>query len=310
MQTNFKNGTLYYGDVLASAEQIADNSVNCVITSPPYWQLRSYGFDGQWGLEPTYQEYLANLQKLMKEVWRILKPDGTVWINLGDSYNSGGNNDSHKEDDTHLNKKHYGTCKADKNIQGMQAKCLMLIPHRFAIDCIDNGWILRNDIVWAKPNCMPESVTDRFSKKHEYMFFFAKQQKYYFDLDSVREKHKDGIKIHTCPKAFKNKTASKPYTFDNPLGKNCGDVSDFWEIPTKPSRSDHYASYNLDLIKKPILAGCPPDGIIYDPFMGTATTAIGAIKYGRRFVGSEGNKDYFDLACKNIAQIEIQETLF
>lgn len=196
--------------------------------------------------------------------------------------------------------------------------------NRFAIDCIENGWILRNDIVWAKPNGMPESVTDRFSKKHEYMFFFAKQQKYYFDLDSVREKHKDSPEMYAKKAKITDKRQKKDYHkgingsmfrdrdsfgIANPMGKNPSDVSDFWEIPTKPSKTDHYASYNLDLIKKPIIAGCPKDGIIYDPFMGTATTAIGAIKYGRRFIGSEGNKDYFDLACKSIAQIEQQEIL-
>lgn len=322
MQKQFKNGTLFYGDVLESANKIPDNSVNCVITSPPYWQLRDYGFTGQWGLEPTYQEYLANLQSLMKEVWRVLKPDGTAWVNLGDTYGGfsgqGGDFGKHKNENPEIK----GT-KFNNGIKKPFDKSLMLIPHRFAIDCIDNGWILRNDIIWAKPNGMPESVTDRFSKKHEYMFFFAKQQKYYFDLDSVREKPVTG---YNRTDILKTKTSGSLTALNsgrlnelekngfvamknNPLGKNCGDVSDFWAIPTKPSRSDHYASYNLDLIKKPILAGCPPDGVIYDPFMGTATTAVGAIKYGRRFIGSEGNKEYFEMACKNIAQMEMQESL-
>jgi site-specific DNA-methyltransferase (cytosine-N4-specific) len=201
----------------------------------------------------------------------------------------------------------------------------MLIPHRFAIDCIDNGWILRNDVIWAKPNGMPESVTDRFSKKHEFMFFFVKQQKYYFDLDSVREKHKDDYNTYVAKCKITNKRKKTDphlgvngdmyrdrdsFGSPNPLGKNPSDVSDFWEIPTKPSANEHYASYNLDLIKKPILAGCPINGVIYDPFIGTGTTAIAAIKHSRKFIGSEGNLDYFNLSKKSITNFEAQENLF
>jgi DNA modification methylase len=320
MIKHFENfGTLYNGHVLEIAKQLPNESVDCVITSPPYWQLRDYGHPEQWGLEPTYQEYLAHLQSLMKEIWRVLKPNGTVWVNLGDSYNSGGNNDAHKEDKTHLNKKHYGTCKVDKKIQGIQPKSLMLIPHRFAINCIDNGWIVRNDIIWAKPNGMPESVTDRFSKKHEYMFFMVKSQKYYFDLDSVREKHSENSGwakqrangINTWEYATKAKTEglNGMETSNNPLGKNCGSVSDFWEIPTVPSSKNHYATFNDRLIRKPILAGCPIGGVIYDPFMGSGTTAIAAIHYDRQFIGSEINETYYQDSLKAVKQaIEIKNS--
>lgn len=310
----FENyGKLYNLDCMTAIRQQPDNSVDCVITSPPYWQLRDYGYPEQWGLEPTYKEYLAHLQELMTEIWRVLKPQGTVWVNLGDSYNGNKKGNTQNIGKKGINENNNGVSKSK---QDMQEKCLMLIPHRFAIDCIDNGWILRNDIIWAKPNGMPESVTDRFSKKHEFMFFFVKQQKYYFDLDSVREKVSCLSSLNT-PKRIGNKQKNikiigNTGNHSHPLGKNCGDVADFWEIPTKPSSNEHYASYNLDLIKKPILAGCPQGGVIYDPFMGSGTTAIAAIHYGRKFIGSEMSKDYFEMSCKNIQNkiLSIPQPLF
>ena len=222
---------IYNEPCLDTIKNMPDDFLDCVITSPPYWQLRDYGYEGQWGLEPTHKEYLENLWSMMDEIYRVLKPTGTVWVNLGDTY-------------------------GDK-------KCLMLIPHRFAIGCIDRGWIMRNDIVWAKRNNMPESVTDRFSKKHEYFFFMTKQENYFFDLDSIRDKHKsidsrgsNRIKYNGKGNA-NNFSGDVDFLGQNPNGKNCGDVADFWDIPTKPNKEKHYASYNDTLLIKPILAGCP-----------------------------------------------------
>lgn len=305
MITKFENfGTIYNGHVLEIAKQLPNESVDCVITSPPYWQLRDYGHPEQWGLEPTYQEYLAHLQSLMKEIWRVLKPHGTVWVNLGDTYTQkqtrlrGGKN-------TNIKKHLFIDIK-----NNLQPKSLILIPHRFAIDCIDNGWIVRNDIIWAKPNAMPESVTDRFSKKHEYMFFMVKSQRYYFDLDRVREKNQSNNKIKILPRGSQNwysgigqhQNSSSGGIGYNPLGKNCGSVSDFWEIPTVPSSKKHYATFNDRLIRKPILAGCPIGGLIYDPFMGSGTTAIAALEYGRKFIGSELNENYYQDSIKAIKE--------
>ena len=308
---HFENfGTLYNCDVLAGLSQLADASVDCVITSPPYWQLRDYGYPEQWGLEPTYQEYLAHLQALMSEIWRVLKPEGTVWVNLGDTYGSFRGQSGTKPDKFERamgkteNDKHVTSRPA--NVRAQFDKCLMLIPHRFAIDCIDNGWILRNDIIWAKPNAMPESVTDRFSKKHEFMFFFVKQGKYYFDLDSVRERGLDKSGLNTKKrmgsKMQEIKRIGKTGSHTHLLGKNCGDVSDFWEIPLQPSKKAHYATYNDKLIRKPILAGCPPDGVILDPFMGSGTTACAAVRYGRKFIGIEGSSNYFADSITEINQ--------
>lgn len=259
---------IYQGDVLENLKSFDDGSVDCVITSPPYWQLRDYGWDGQWGLEKTYQEYLEHLWLMMDELWRVVKDTGTVWINLGDSYSgsAGGFWDKDKKPE-HCN----AIARIKKEaVKNYPPKSLMLIPHRFAIGCIDRGWILRNDIIWAKRNGMPESVRDRFSKKHEFIFFFVKQQKYYFDLDGVREKHADS----TIVRANQPKTISEFSKYDTndkftsqgknidrsaiqPNGKNPGDVSDFWDVPTQPSSDKHYATYNFDLIDKPIVAGCP-----------------------------------------------------
>jgi site-specific DNA-methyltransferase (adenine-specific) len=256
---------IIHADVLEGLKLIEDNSIDCIITSPPYYQLRDYGFSEQWGLEKTYQEYLDKMIMFMSECKRVIKPEGTIWINLGDSYNTESGNMKQKVysntkntlmNGGKINKEDY--CKS-KTLQG---KSLMLIPHRFAIRCIDElGLILRNDIIWAKPNGMPESVTDRFSKKHEFFFFFVKSKKYYFDLDGVRGKH-NAIPKKQKPlrqDCWNKQSAKSSYSFNdyNPNGKNPGDVADFWSITTKGSSEKHYATFNSELIDKPIVAGSP-----------------------------------------------------
>ena len=304
---------------LETLSRMPDKSIDCVITSPPYWQLRDYGYEGQWGLEPTFQEYLEHLWQLMDEIYRVLKDYGTCWINLGDTYGGGnsgqgGNTGKHTIENASIK----GT-KFQKGIKKPLSKCLLLIPHRFAIGCIDRGWILRNDIIWAKRNGMPEPVTDRFTKKHEYIFFMTKSEKYYFDLDGIRDKHKhskdkrnDGNR-HEYKGDVKSQNnewiASNAVSF-NPKGKNPGSVSDFWDVTTKSSSDQHFASYNTDLIKKPILAGCPEGGIIYDPFMGTGTTAITALRANRNFIGSEMSTEYIKICENNIAPYLQQTKLF
>lgn len=245
----------------------------------------------------------------MDAVYPKLKDGGTVWINLGDTYN--GNKISNH--DTLINKR-VNNSNIRKNIQPkIKNKSLCLIPHRFAIGCIDRGWILRNDIIWAKSNGMPESVTDRFSKKHEYMFFFVKNEKYYFDLDAIRDK--------TITKSNVRNKREESYgselgvgagtrEWNNPNGKNPGDVSDFWDIPLKPNSLKHYATYNESLISKPILAGCPKGGIIYDPFMGTGTTAESALRLGRKYIGSEMSEEYCRIAEKRLEPLLSQLNLF
>lgn len=296
---------IYNEPCLETLKRMPDAFLDCVITSPPYWQLRDYGYDGQWGLEPTFQQYLENLWSMMDEIYRVLKPSGTVWINLGDTYSRTGGQGKPQINALVGNQKK-GVSKANCNgVYGVADKCLLLIPHRFAIGCIDRGWIMRNDCIWAKRNGMPESVTDRFSKKHEYFFFMVKSEKYFFDLDAIRDKHKwandkrnDGNRHEYSEgvKSMNNKMLATNAVSFSEGGKNPGSVSDFWDVCTKPSSHKHYASYNDELLKKPILAGCPEGGIVYDPFMGTGSTAEVALRSNRKFIGSEMSSDYIKIA--------------
>ena len=359
---------IYNEPCLETLKRMPNDFLDCVITSPPYWQLRDYGYESQWGLEPTYNQYLDHLWEMMDEIYRVLKPTGTCWINLGDTYARG----SRKKDGTNHTvsnaKEHHIEPYTKPNYRGLN-KCLLLIPHRFAIGCIDRGWIVRNDIIWAKRNGMPESVTDRFSKKHEYFFFMVKSEKYYFDLDAVRDKIKE-VSIERLQRGVSdtNKwvngaSGNSPHNLSQPRaniktkipknsaemfgsprarqhretnikfggnkgdgndtgiysgnnwqpradGKNPGSVADFWDIPTKPSSNEHYAAYNDELIKKPILAGCPEGGIIYDPFMGTGSTAESALRANRKFIGSEMSEKYIDIANKRLEHYLLQQTLF
>lgn len=315
--------TVIQGDALEIMKTFPNESIDSVITSPPYWQMRNYGWKGQWGLENTYHDYLEKLWALMDEIKRVLKPKGTVWVNLGDTYFGSGNDSGKKQGKLAQNIRkvkvgEIAPTKANSHPGNkLKKKCQVLIPHRFAIGCIERGWILRNDIVWAKPNGAPESVQDRFSKKHEFIFLFAKQADYYFDLNAVREQHKATSHLRNkYPQiAFggdsKNKKASfgkgkknggqlKTVTL-NPKGKNPGDVSDFWAIPTRHGSAKHYATFNTDLAIKPILAGCPKGGIVLDPFCGTGTTGESALQLGRKFIGIDGKKEYCRIAVKRLS---------
>jgi DNA modification methylase len=309
---NSKYGHVYRGDCLEIMKGLKSNSIDCLVTSPPYWQLRDYGFPGQWGLEPTIHEYLEKLWKFMDEVKRILKNTGTVWINLGDTYGTKSGN--------------FGQLNGSKNQEYLKMenpikqppsihKCLLLIPHRFAIGCIDRGWILRNDIIWGKINPMPESCTDRFSKRHEHVFFFVRNQKYYFDLDSIRDNYidfdtRDG-RDHTGQRYRVNTEHREGVKhWWSKGGKNPGDVSDFWALKTTPSNDEHYASFGTDLIDKPIMAGCPPGGVVLDPFCGSGITLQRAIQLGRKAIGIDGKKEYVDIAVEKMKTEKEKGKLF
>lgn len=322
---------IYHGSCLDVIKTFPDKSIDCVITSPPYWQLRDYGWSGQWGMERTFQEYLEHLWELMNEVWRVLKDTGTVWINLGDTY-SGSQGFGWKQSVANNNQSTGGVNenrnyrKETGRVDIEQNKCLLLIPHRFAIGCIDRGWIMRNDIIWAKKNGMPESMQDRFTKKHEYFFFMVKNEKYYFDLDSVKDKlsavsikrYEYGWNGNTDrdfingPQNNMNKHFGDPVKRQKAIegGKNPGSVSDFWAVTTKGSKDKHYAQFNTQLIDKPIMSGCPKDGIILDPFCGTATTGCRAIDLQRKFIGIEGKEEYVKIGNKKLLPFQITQQLF
>ncbi|MEM9685345.1 MAG: site-specific DNA-methyltransferase [Bacteroidota bacterium] len=337
-----KTNHIYLGDALEVIQSFPDKSIDTVITSPPYWQLRDYGWDGQWGLESDFETYLERMWSLMDEFWRVLKDQGTVWINLGDSYNA-----RHGQAE---NTKIYPSARIGNTKKGKQRrsvskalpdKCQLLIPHRFAIGCIERGWILRNDIIWAKRNGMPESVTDRFSKKHEFLFFMVKQPRYYFDLEAILElkKRESILRAQRAVGSYQGKqghpvnNCSNDKTRKVRTGKNPGDVADFWQgyapptleeflalceayyfspeefwdIPVKASDNGHYASFNFSLIEKPILAGCPEDGIVLDPFCGSGTTRVRALQLGRRFIGIDGSKKYVK-AARRALEAELTQT--
>lgn len=295
---------IYQEPCLDTLKRMDNDSIDCVITSPPYWQLRDYGYPEQWGLEPTFNEYLEHLWSMMDEIYRVLKPSGTCWVNLGDSYNTHSGGMKTASNNLGLSSNAFGKG-IDENIADFPIKSLLLLPHRFAIGCMDHGWIVRNDCIWAKRNGMPESVTDRFSKKHEYFFFMVKSQKYFFDLDAIKDKtttkdtskrNRDETKLNNTPGRTKM-LGLKENNYDS---KNPGSVSDFWDVPTKGGAANHYATYNDTLLIKPILGGCPEGGIIYDPFMGTGSTADAALRANRRFIGSEMSAEYCEIANKRI----------
>ncbi len=300
--------TLILGTALDEIKKLKTSSVDCVITSPPYWQLRDYGFKEQWGQEKTPEEYLNNLWLLMDEIKRVLKPTGTVWINIADTYGTVSGSMGTKKNRQYILSKN-----ASKSMDFKQSKpkgkskSLLLLPHRFAIGCNERGWIIRNDIIWAKPNAMPESVKDRFSKKHEYMFFMTKQKEYYFNMDAIRDKHKE-TSIQRSKNSWnghKEKyTSSENFNMQkalHPKGKNPGDVTDFWDISTNPgSKSKHYAKFNRQLVSKPIIAGCKKGGIVLDPFCGTSTTGVETLLLSRNFIGIDGKAAYIKESEKKL----------
>ena len=309
------NRKILVGDVLARIKDIPDKSIDCVITSPPYFGLRSYDVNGQWGLEQDFQQYLDKLGRLMDELKRVLKDTGTVWINLGDSYGGSGKGAGTKLKTT---KRVWEFDKRPKTTELVKAKSRMGIPERFYINCIDNGWLARNNIVWAKNNAMPEAVKDRFSTKYESIFFFAKQKNYYFNLDAVREKHltaTTGTKrdkfIGKASKEYlqnwqKNEDSIHKSNAYNPKGKNPGDI---FQINTTPYPEAHFATFPEALPTKILKCACKPGDIVLDPFFGSGTTGVAAEKLGIRWIGIELNKEYVMLAEKRLHPYVFQTRL-
>lgn len=266
--------TLYHGKAVDVLRGLETGSVNCCVTSPPYYGLRDYGVEGQTGAEPTLTEYVASLFITFGEVYRVLANDGTLWLNLGDSYS----NSTRKT--------------------GVPAKNLLGVPWRVAFALQDDRWILRNAVVWNKTNAMPESVTDRLSSRHEQLFMFSKRARYWFDLKPIREPS-----VYDYSKPRKRATeawglgtglaAHNGSTQIHPDGKNPGDV---WSIPTQPFPGAHFATFPVALAERCVQAGCKPDGTVLDPFSGSGTTGLAAINQGRKYVGIDLNSDYLDLS--------------
>jgi len=305
---NFLN-KIINGNSLEVLKTIPDNSIDCCITSPPYWGLRDYGHEEQLGSEKHFKDFVNNLCNVFDEVQRVLKPTGTCFINLGDTYGGSGSGTTKNADTSKYvenSKQVYvlpnGTSKASQFRGTAMNKSLCMIPERFAIEMIDRGWCLRNQIIWHKPNQMPSSAKDRFTVDFEKVFFFVKQPTdYYFEqqlepytepLDRwagqmVRGNYK--TKTEQFAVQERNGRDMRP----NPEGKNMRTV---WSINTEPSTEAHFATYPQRLVERMLKAGCPENGIVLDPFFGSGTTGVYARKVNRNFVGIELNPEYVKIA--------------
>jgi DNA modification methylase len=377
MIPDFDNGIIQLYQSDARSLPIPDNSVDCVVTSPPYWGLRDYGTatweggdescdhianplatkkfgnpefnknrpsreltktagfyendcpkcgavrkDQQLGLEETPEEYCATMVAVFREVWRVLKPTGTLWVNLGDSYaangttGGGGAVDSRTDGrKTTPGDKVRGRKAEVRNARGigLKPKDLVGIPWRVAFALQADGWYLRSDIIWSKPNPMPESVTDRPTKAHEYVFLLTKSPRYYYDADAIKEKSSNaGQVISLGEKSFAKRQSlganvslsgnglSDTYTVPDSRNKRT-----VWEIPTQPYPEAHFATYPEKLVEPCILAGCPQDGVVLDPFVGSGTTMAVAQRLGRKGIGTDISKEYLQLAEKRICDIPL-----
>lgn len=312
---------IYQGDSIESIKQLPDESVDCVVTSPPYYGLRDYGVDGQIGLEETPELYIQRLVELFREIRRVLKKDGTIWVNIGDSYWGGGwRNAEFNENSGEIQKGSKGTyCgKSMPNLKGYvngyKPKDLIGIPWMLAFALRADGWYLRQDIIWHKPNPMPESVTDRCTKSHEYIFLLSKSEKYYFDNDAIQEDCVDANYQNKEGKS-KERTQKQGYSIAGSHRDNSGGLTkasggdytkrnkrDVWSVNVKPNKEAHFATYPEELIAPCILAGCREKGIVLDPFMGSGTTGIVARKLNRNYIGCELNPDYVEMAERRISE--------
>lgn len=321
------------GDVRARLKELPDDSVDCIVTSPPYFALRDYGNKNQLGLEPTVDDWVANLLTVARDLKRVLKPTGVLWLNLGDSY-------------------------AHHPREGAPKKSLLLGPSRVALGMVGDGWLLRNHIVWAKTNPMPSNVTDRLSTTHEFVYFFSRERKYYFDLDAIRQPHKTKPTAGTVrgregvyppPEALPRRAdrmgdlngglarLKADGVIGHPLGKNPGDV---WTLGTAAFHGDHFATFPTALVERAILGTCPericsacgtpwqrapqqingrwlnvgslrPDceckagwqpGLVLDCFFGAGTTGLVAEQHQRDWLGIELNPEYAALAGDRLAK--------
>ena len=295
---------IHQGDCLESMEWMSDETVQCCVTSPPYFGLRDYGVEGQIGLEETPEQYVMKMVEVFREVRRILKPDGTLWLNLGDSYAGGGGGNYSKSEKQTPHGEHITNVRNKPgwlDAAGMKPKDLIGIPWMVAFALRADGWYLRQDIIWHKPNPMPESVTDRCTKAHEYIFLLSKGPRYFFDSNAMRE---DAVKGAAGSSFNKGKTA------EHQLGRSseAERVEDgkrnrrsVWTVATRPYKGAHFATFPPALIEPCILAGSRVNDIVLDPFMGSGTTAAVALQHGRQYLGCELNPAYKPLQDARIA---------
>jgi len=316
---------IHLGDSKELLKLVDTESVDCIITSPPYWQLRDYGVDGQIGLESTVDDYICKLMSVFRECHRVLKSSGTLWIVIGDTYNG----DKKGITDSKL---HYiGETKINKKSGRYRRKTLLMIPSRLAIAMIDEGWILRNELIWHKPNIMPQSIKDRFTVDFEKIFFFTKSEKYYFqqlkepmitnDMNSPRGSKGAMFQLNKGLRLLRdyNRTVS---------AKNMNNIAEnkkidlafseggmrnkraVWKISTEKSNVNHYATFPKKLVQNCMDSGCPRQGIVLDPFSGSGTTAMVAKKSNRNFLGIELNQDYFNTSIQRVHSEHVEYSIY
>ena len=328
------------GDVRDRLRELPDESVHCVVTSPPYFGLRDYGVAGQIGLEPTPQEFIAKLVEVFREVRRVLRKDGTCWVNMGDSY-SGYHGNKNSEIPTSATNGWTNGYNENKRSAGrpqdygFKPKDKMLIPHRLAIALCDDGWWVRDDIVWAKLNPMPESVTDRCTKAHEYIFLLAKSERYYYDHEAIKEpsvtddqrrpygspganaldpRGRQGAgELRSKRDSFKREDSKRaevipgqsvgtlrPDRAESEWDIGMRNKRSVWTVATQPFKEAHFATFPPELPEICIKAGCPPGGTVLDPFGGAGTTGLVADRLQRDAILIELNPAYAEMARKRI----------
>ncbi len=318
---------IYLGDACDVLAAMPAGSADCIVTSPPYWAKRDFGVAGQYGREPSPAAYVETMRTVFHQARRVLAEDGTCWLNLGDSYTESG------APVTGLHS-YVGSGLTGRHTPGMAAKNLLGLPWRVALALQGDGWIIRNAIVWHKPNAMPESVRDRMSCRYELLFLLVKSRRYWFDLDPIRIPHGstgprrpsgmpvtgrhpgDGKRSGNRPSTIRpggtrlpkygpharevadaRRHKPQPHRRMHPNGRNPGDV---WSIPTYPYRGPHFAAFPAELPTRCIQAGCKPDGTVLDMFAGTGTTGLAALTLGRRCTGIELNPAFAALAAERL----------
>lgn len=330
--TDLIPNTIIQGDIRTIARQLPAQSVQCIVTSPPYWGLRDYGHPDQIGHEPTPEAYVQTMVDIFGELRRVLRDDGTLWLNLGDTYASStkGSGGPSKKQLSNAGSRYE---MSQRLITGLTSKNLLGIPWRTALALQADGWILRSDIIWHKPNGMPESVTNRPTKSHEYIFLFSKSTQYYYDYEAIKEpavdtgggpfsdKYAEAQPAHGGKSRYRSKRDSfkRSGSKREPaiLGQNYGthrpdrEESEYdtttrnkrsvWTVNTEPCQDAHFAVFPSALIEPCILAGCPPNGIVLDPFFGSGTVGEVCVKTGRNWLGVELNPDYIKIANKRVA---------
>jgi DNA modification methylase len=312
--------TIHNGNCLDVLKTLPDESVHCCVTSPPYWGLRDYGHDDQIGLESTPEEYVSQMVAVFREVRRVLRDDGTMWLNLGDSY-GGAKGDTLTGFGRSVKNEGRGGLVAGGRVtkcSSLKPKDLVGIPWRVAFALQADGWYLRQDIIWHKPNPMPESVRDRCTKAHEYVFLMAKSERYFYDADAIAEPAVYAGTEQSFSSPYKNagrgsgkqasgneKEGAQPITLGDTRNRRS-----VWSVSTKPYAGAHFAVMPPDLVEPCIKAGCPVGGTVLDPFNGSATVGLVALQLQRQYLGIELNPEYCELSVKRISMEARQKRLF